>query len=284
MRKSNLLTFMFLSCVILFLLVFEPVFKEDTGEKNDANNELIYDKIISSDNTASGNSSEEIGMMETEDVTMPNHTASANSTASANGFIPYEEGMEVDMSVFENSLFIGDSRTVGLMEYAQIPGADFFCTVGMNVFLVQKEKVSVGNYGKVKLSALFEKHAYDKIFVMLGINELGYSVDSVIEKYEQLLDFILEKQPSATVVLQANLHVTKKRSDSDKIINNASINQLNDHLEKLAEDKQILYIDVNPMFDDAEGNLDGEKSADDAHLFAKYYEVWGKWIACQSGL
>lgn len=278
MRKSNLLTFMFLSCVILFLLIFEPVLKEDT------NNDLIYDEIIGSDNTASGNTSEEIKMTKPEDVTISNHTASSNSTASANGFMPYEEGMEVDMSVFENSLFIGDSRTVGLMEYAQIEEADFFCAVGMNVFNVQKEKVSVKNDGKIQLAALLEKHQYERIFLMLGINELGYSLDSVLEKYEELIELLKESQPKAVIVLQANLHVTQKRSESDKVINNEAINLLNDSLKQMADEDKIFYIDVNPLFDDGFGNLDSEKSEDDAHLYAKYYKVWGKWIAWKLSL
>ena len=33
-----------------------------------------------------------------------------------------------------DALFIGDSRTVGLMEYSGISEADFFCSVGMSVF------------------------------------------------------------------------------------------------------------------------------------------------------
>ncbi|MDD6478252.1 MAG: hypothetical protein PUF48_00330, partial [Oscillospiraceae bacterium] len=54
----------------------------------------------------------------------------------------------------DDALFIGDSRTVGLMEYAGIDGADYFCTVGMSVYNIHKKPVSVPNVGKVTLTEL----------------------------------------------------------------------------------------------------------------------------------
>lgn len=43
----------------------------------------------------------------------------------------------------ENALFIGDSRTVGLAEYAQMDDAHFFAAVGMTVYGVDTANVSV---------------------------------------------------------------------------------------------------------------------------------------------
>ena len=53
---------------------------------------------------------------------------------------------------------------------------------------------------------------------MLGINELGYpSYNSIISKYSQLLDTIKSICPEAVIYVQANLHVTKSKSDGDSI-------------------------------------------------------------------
>lgn len=178
----------------------------------------------------------------------------------------------------QDALFIGDSRTVGLMEYAGIKEADFFCSTGMSVFSLQKNAVSVPGVGKVKLTKLLETKKYKKIYVMLGINELGYPFKSIVSKYGELISLIQKKQPDATIFIQANLHVSKKRSDSDKTINNKKIDQLNAELAKLADQKTKFYLDVNPQFDDKNGALASDKSQDNAHLYAKYYAEWGQWI------
>ena len=184
----------------------------------------------------------------------------------------------------DDALFIGDSRTVGLCEYGEIPGADFFADVGMNVFNIYKKTVSVPTVGKVTLTQLLTNKKYGKIYIMLGINEIGYPFDSLIAKYKELLDFVSEKQPGAEIFIQANLHVTKARSDKDKVINNPAINKLNEKLKTFADGKHIYYLDANTLFDDANGNLSADKTVDSAHPYGKYYMQWGKWIINQTAL
>ena len=63
-----------------------------------------------------------------------------------------------------------------------------------------------------------------KIYLMLGVNELGYKFEKIIEKYKELIQFIKEKKPNITIFLQANLHITSERSNSDDtLIINSSI-------------------------------------------------------------
>lgn len=183
----------------------------------------------------------------------------------------------------EDALFIGDSRTVGLSEYSGIGGADFFANVGMSVYNIHKKPVSVPTVGKVTLDELLSQKKYGKIYLMLGINEVGYNLKQTVSKYRELLEFIEQKQPGALIFLQANLHVTKKRSDTDEVVNNRAINQLNQEISKLADRKKSFYLDENILFDDADGNLSTEKSEDTAHLYAKYYIEWGTWIVDQTG-
>lgn len=185
-------------------------------------------------------------------------------------------------NVPEDILFIGDSRTVGIMEYSDIPKADFFCNVGMSVYNIYKNPVSVPNVGKLNLSELLSSKQYGKIYIMLGINEIGYGIENVTKKYNELLIDIINMQPDAKIIIEANLHVTKNRSDSDKIINNTALNDLNLQLKKLANNKDIFFIDANIIFDDKNGNLSEELSGDGVHLYAKYYKNWGEWIIMQS--
>ena len=92
----------------------------------------------------------------------------------------------------------------------------------------------------------------------------------------------MKSQPDATVFLEANLHVSKTRSDRDKTVNNAAIDRLNAELKKLADGKTVFYLDANTLFDDGTGNLPSDKTEDGTHLYAKYYAEWGRWIIDQT--
>ena len=165
-----------------------------------------------------------------------------------------------------------------MMEYAGLNEANFFCSTGMNVFDIKKSRISVPSVGKVTLEELLYNKKYGKIYIMLGINELGYDFQSIINKYGELLNYVNGKQPNAAIFIQANLHVSKKRSDSDNYINNKNIDRLNSELSKSANGKSTFYIDANPLFDDKDGNLSLDKTSDNAHLYARYYTEWGEWI------
>lgn len=181
-----------------------------------------------------------------------------------------------------DTLFVGDSRTVGIREYSGLKGADFFCSVGMNVFDVTGESLSVDGVGNVTLSQLLSKKQYSKIYIMLGINEVGYPHSSVVDKYSKVLDLIKEKQSNASIIIEANLHVSKSRSDSDKVVNNAAINDLNTKLSALADGSKVFYIDANTIFDDASGSLSSDMTSDGTHLYAKYYPTWVEWISTET--
>lgn len=181
----------------------------------------------------------------------------------------------------KNALFIGDSRTIGLMEYSGLP-ADFFANVGMSVYNIYDKKISVPNTGKILLSELLTEKKYNMIFLMLGINELGYNIDNTVSEYKKLVLFIKEKQPDAIIFIQKNLHITKSKSDSEKYINNNNLNLLNSKIAEIANNKDIFCIDANVLFDDSTGALAADKTSDNVHLYAKHYSEWGKWIMQES--
>ena len=180
---------------------------------------------------------------------------------------------------FQDTLFIGDSRTVGLMEYGQIQGATFFTNSGMSVYHIYDKKVSVAGMGDVSFDEVLSSKKFRKIFVMLGINELGYPMNSTVKKYGGFIDTLRQRQPDAVIYIEANLHVTQKRSAQDAIYNNANIDLFNQEIAKLADGKQIRYVDVNPLFDDGGGNLAEGYTNDATHVLGKYYQVWADWLA-----
>ena len=184
----------------------------------------------------------------------------------------------VDDSYFNDVLFIGDSRTVGIYEYGGLEGrATFFASTGMNIYEIYEQKIEVNNK-KVNIEELLSSNKYAKIYVMMGINELGYDMDQTEKKFKEFINYLIKKQPEAIIYIQANLHVTAKKSNSDKTFNNTRINLYNSKIKKLVNNKTIFYLDINEYFDDKNGNLKSEYSHDNIHIYAKYYKEWTNWL------
>ena len=269
MKKSNLVTLLSLCFIVVAVILFMFLWKTpsaSSGTETESNS-TTQSNII----TTPKDTSEDISSTKTEDSSEASTSITDNITLKTN-----------NNTSMGDALFIGDSRTVGIMEYAGIDGADYFCTVGMSVYNIHEKPVSVPNVGKVTLTELLNSKKYGKIYIMLGINELGYEFGSIVEKYSELIEFVKEKQSDAVIFIQANLHVSKSRSDSDKVVNNTAINVLNAELAKLADGKNKFYLDANILFDDKTGGLSSDKSNDSTHLYAKYYSEWGKWIIRQT--
>jgi len=184
---------------------------------------------------------------------------------------------------FEGTLFIGDSRTVGMSRYGKVATADYFAETGMSVFNVFKEPVEIGPLGEVTLEQLLTQKKIDRIYIMLGINELGYSLSRISEKYSEVTALVRSLQPEAHICLQANLHVSQGRSEKDPTFNNIQINALNEIIKGCSEENGMGWLDVNPIFDDENGALTQSYTFDHTHVLGKYYRLWAMWIYnCES--
>ena len=179
---------------------------------------------------------------------------------------------------FTNVLFIGDSRTAGLSEYGELGQAEVFADSGMSVFNLFDSRVKTKRGSRQTLQELLSQNQFQTIYLMLGINELGYEYSSIIKKYQSVVETIQSLQPEAVLVLQANLHVTGKKSSSSSTYNNEKLNRLNSGIQAIAEEHSCFYLDVNPVIDDENGNLRADYSTDGSHILGKYYSVWVDWL------
>jgi hypothetical protein len=211
-------------------------------------------------------------------TTIPTPSPKPSPSPSPTPSAPLNTAPPTMEEFFSDTLFIGDSRTVGLSEYGNMPTATFFATTGMSVYSLFDTTVTVPSIGDVYLENLLQGNTYGKIYLMLGINELGYDFESTVEKYTEVVNRICQLQPNAVLYICANLHVSHERSRSDDIFNNTNIDRFNQRISELANQKTIFYIDVNPIFDDENGALGTEYTADDTHVLGKYYVTWGEWL------
>ena len=305
-RKKTIFFF----SIICSMAISAPLIYPKMAEKNDAfanifnndkpSNNLVEGKlddkeenVKSSDDTNKSNS-ETLAASSVEPTTLNNETSVANSSANEPSTTSSEttatqtqesqkssnsvEYMTVDDSYFSDALFIGDSRTVGIHEYGKLTTPDYFCSNGLSSYTILKEKINVKGFGKTTLGNLLSKKTYGKIYIMIGVNELGNVMDELATKMNDLITAVRKAQPNAIIYLQGNLHVTAARANTDKYINNVRMNELNSIIASHADNKKTFYIDPNILFDDENGNLRQDYSADNSHIYAKYYVIWTDWL------
>ena len=152
----------------------------------------------------------------------------------------------------------------------------------MSVFDLEKKKVSIPDEGKVSFDELLNEREYGKIYLMLGINELGYRFENIQKKYEETVEKIKESQGNAIIYLCANMHVTEEQSQKDEIYNNANVNKVNEMICGLADNETVFYIDVIELFDDENGSLSTNYSSDSFHVYGKYYMDWVDWLCTKT--
>lgn len=184
------------------------------------------------------------------------------------------EFTESSYDYFDDALFIGDSRTVGIKEYGTIKNADYFCSVGLAAYKIGTETIN-----GFTLADMLSTEEYGKIYIMLGINEVANDVEYTIGEFRKLLDTVKKYQPDAVIYLEGNLHVTTAAQTQN--ITNEGIDILNARLSELAaETENVYYININEVFDDETGALTPDFTSDGIHVLGKYYETWCEWF-CQ---
>lgn len=203
---------------------------------------------------------------------------------------PVPEGEAVDQEVwFSDAVFIGDSRTDGFRLFSGVtPEADFLVHTGISVYDIMDNK-SVIRRGDKKISileALAEKQ-YGKVYISLGVNELGYRApEDFAETYGKLIDAIRERQDAAVIYIQSIIPVnTEKCKANDQLyyVTNENIAAYNETLAAMAEEKQVFLVNVAQVLVDETGEAIKDLSADGVHFKKDGYIRWLDYLTTHTG-
>lgn len=187
----------------------------------------------------------------------------------------------VDESYFDDAVFIGDSRTVGLYDYAGLEHTDFYASSGLTIYKLFEEpdgKYKDGNWNE-NIETALQKKQYKKVYLMIGINEMGTGdVDYFIEYYAAAVARIRQLQPDAVIYLQSILCVTTERSMEGDYITNEGIRERNERIAQLADNQTVFYLDVNRVVCDESGGLNPDYTFDGVHLYAQHIHIWKEYL------
>jgi lysophospholipase L1-like esterase len=119
----------------------------------------------------------------------------------------------------------------------------------------------------------------DKIFLMIGINDLGWGIDvqEIVLNYKRIIQKISEVSPSTTIYVQSVLPVNEQLLSEyypESKTKNKNILNLNRHLKDLSDEYQLTYVDLYPLFKANGNELDESLTFDGLHLNGKAYWIW----------
>lgn len=128
---------------------------------------------------------------------------------------------------------------------------------------------------------LFQEVQPQVIFVMIGINDLIRGVPSatVLRNQARIIRDLRRQHPQAEVVIQSILphsgeHATWEGRERLMALSNDDIRQLNRALATICAEAGARYLDLHPLFVDANGNLRADLTTDGLHLNGNGYLVW----------
>lgn len=176
--------------------------------------------------------------------------------------------------------FIGDSRTQGFIMYNGLKDVQDYSYIGLMVdTAVTKKFVKTSNGEKITLLQDMANKNIETVYIMLGVNELGWSYPQVFKtKYGELIDEIRKIKPNCKIYVQSIIPMTKSKNETDRIFNNKNVNTFNNLIQELAKEKNVTYLDVKSALVDANGYLPEEASSDGVHVDKEYCKKWFEYL------
>lgn len=215
----------------------------------------------------------------TQSGTESQSSAPAESGTESGADSAAESVIPVEPGDYSDAAFIGDSRTEALKTYGLLKGADYYTYKGLKVDTVFTEPCIDVDGSKMTVMDAIGRKQYKRIYIMLGVNELGWvSTDIFIDDYGKIIDNLKETQPGATIYVQSILPVSAKKSEIDEIYNNPRINEFNGLIQAMAEEKGAIYLPVNTAVMDETGALPAGASTDGVHPNIDYCRKWTAYL------
>lgn len=179
-------------------------------------------------------------------------------------------------SYFDDALFIGDSRTEGFMLYTSLNNIKAYCSKGLSISRIYEDKVVTLEDGRtVTVMDALQEQKYKKIYIMFGINELGWPYDDLfIEQYAKMIHDIKQLEPDAIIYVENIIPVSAERSATDPIYNNTNVSHFNEMVEQVCREQNVVYLDVASALAGEDGALPANASTDGVHCNKEYCEVW----------
>ena len=191
---------------------------------------------------------------------------------------PVPESAAAEDTYFSDAVFLGDSRTDGFRLYSGLREGTYLCAVGATVESVFSKDVDTPQGRMPLLDALAEMEC-GKIYIMLGVNELGWpGTDLFRSKGAELIRRIQADHPDALIMIQSILPVSALQDARGSYVNNGRVADYNAVWRDLAEELGVFYVAVDEMLTGEDGCLPADLNFDGVHLNPDGCAVWLEYL------
>lgn len=215
--------------------------------------------------TTTETTTEEVSETETEtDISESEETTAAASMSSSE----YKEH-------FSDSLFIGDSITVGFSAYGYIGENNVAAKVGLNPSSALTKEIDMPDGSVKTVSARAAELQPKKVYIMLGSNGIQWlSNDSMLGSVSELSAEIKSADPDCSVYLLSIPPVTEVYNNENEGDIMSRINDYNAELKNIAAQNGCGYIDITTPLQDSTGYFAPELAEKDGiHFKGRCYTL-----------
>ena len=187
--------------------------------------------------------------------------------------------LQRQVSVIGVGFFLSDPLESGNIQ----PDRCFFVYLIFNHnILGRKERVGDCNAnGNISVYQGLSGNQYDRIYLMLGANDLGYYPwENFLPEFEGVLKQFHELQPHAIIYVCSVIYVDESKIAAGfEYDNNENVRTINGYILQACEDLWYsYYLNLNEIFSDGYGSLISDASSDGIHLYAPYLENMLKYL------
>ena len=197
------------------------------------------------------------------------------------------ENGSVDLSYFEDAVFVGDSLTEGLREYSSIENA----VAKIATFVSAKNQtpksflegviVFPDGYRKTQngVEAIVSENP-GKVYITLGTNALTFmNRDQLIYYYDQLLTTLQEQLPDTIFYVCSITPTTVQEASRRNVFTYDNIYAANNLIAQMASQKGMHYINLHEVLAGDDGYLKQEYAySDGIHLRPDTYTIWIQYL------
>ena len=125
---------------------------------------------------------------------------------------PVPQSEPVETEYFSDAAFVGDSRTDGFCLFSGVGGGDNLTATGLSVFTLSTKQAIKTEAGTLTVLEALERKPYGKVYLSLGVNELGYhNNDAFYAAYCAAIDAVRARQPDAVIYVQTLIPLNEGR-------------------------------------------------------------------------
>lgn len=172
---------------------------------------------------------------------------------------------------FDDAVFIGSSKMLGLRQDSRFESATFYTMQEMSFDFLLSKKCIDNQDQSVTIFEVLKKQEFQKVYLDLGSDEVNWmSPNLFIKKYSQIIEEIQRINPDAYIYVQSIVPLKTKQKETPI----ERIQCYNVLLKQLCQKNQIVYLDLVSALTGTNKYLDEDMLYDEYHYKTQVNQQW----------